>query len=83
MLYNCQISETCEKRMTQLNCYEIKTLLEGIDFITSFPQCGKPIQPRSDFITYRFERFRIHYTLEQNHIRIIAFSKDRDYSELL
>lgn len=83
MLYNCQISETCEKRMVQLNCYEIKTILEGIDFITNFPQCGKRMQPRSSFKVYRIKKYRIHYTLEQNTIKIISFSKDRDYSELL
>lgn len=83
MLYNTQISETCEKRMVKLNCYDIKTLLEGIDFIASFPQCGKPMQPKSDFRVFRARNFRIHYYIENHTIRIVSFSKGRDYSELL
>ena len=83
MLYNTAISETCEKRMVRLNCYDIKTLLEGIDFISNFPQCGKPMQPRSEFRIYRCKKYRIYYTLEENSIKIIAFCKERDYSELL
>ena len=83
MLYNTEISETCEKRMVKLNCYDIKSLLEGIDFIASFPQCGKPMQPRSDFRVFRIKKFRIHYIIENQTVRIISFSKNRDYSELL
>ena len=83
MLYNCQISETCEKRMVALNFYDIKSLLEGIDFITNFPQSGRLLQPRSDFRIHRIKKFRIYYYIDKNFIKIISFSKNRDYSELL
>ena len=83
MLYNCQISETCEKRMIALNSYEIKCILEGIDYITSFPTSGKLMQPRSEFMVYRIKKFRIYYYIDGNFIKIISFSKNRDYSELL
>lgn len=69
--------------MVKLNCYDIKTLLEAIDLITNQPYSGKMMQPRSIYWVYRTGKFRIHYTIEENIIKIVSFSKDRDYSELL
>lgn len=83
MLYNCQISEVCEKRLVRQNYYDIKTIMEGIDYITNFPQCGKMIQPKNDYRCYRIKSIRIYYFIDKNIIKIISFSKGRDYSELI
>lgn len=83
MLYNTMISKTCERRMIELNCYDVKLVLEGIDFISNFPNSGKLMAPKTQFRVFRIKKFRIHYIIEDSLIKIISFSKDRDYSELL